>query len=720
MVAAAVEPGTPMSKHAESLQGSENGNKSLGRMLLKKALQDEVDVPVSDGTDMDIDDSIEETNGKSLLRKTQELATSSQSCDVPSEPPKKQQRLDFFSTASESDLKESDVSSPITIDPPTPEEPQLTKRPSRRAGKEIASYNIKAMFKKTMHPEEWELASPVPSVTGYPLETPPPLKIKKKALWPNKKLVIARKPKSTSPVTLKSEGASEDISTRESSIEPDESVIADEAENSHENAERRYRSKLNTQDSDALTKISVSRLGTHKKLKSVPRKGFKEAQETMPVVHHKAHPQSTPELEDRMKKVKQSPKKHSRANAFGFGPTTEPELEIEPRTQQNANGEATKDNDDFCSACGHLGIFLCCEGCPRSFHFVCCDPPYDEGNLPEGSWYCRECLAKRRAPPKHNVGIFSKLMNQAEIRNPASYRLPKKIRELYEGVSSSKTGEYQDESFKPDKVVKQGRLEEADSDVLYDRQGNPLTCYRCKETGIHGKQIVQCEYCSLAWHLDCLDPPLATAKTLGTKWKCPNHVEDLVAPKRKMKKPDVVDVSMTRGFQNDGNVEIINTSLEESSSEDEVVDLPTPPYFDITTTKNGVSAPLSDQNYKILTSENVVYRIPEKGIILDFLDIAKTKKRHEIEQIEEQNRRLVPDLHGDSRDFIDGVSSLSKKPMGLKLDFDELVRVALGPGAVVSNNDEKNMLTQDEINDLLKIKKLIEFKGRDKMLEFLG
>src|SRR4029434_7432209 len=38
--------------------------------------------------------------------------------------------------------------------------------------------------------------------------------------------------------------------------------------------------------------------------------------------------------------------------------------------------------------------------------------------------------------------------------------------------------------------------------------------------------LVQCDYCPLLFHMDCLDPPL-TAMPTG-RWMCPNHVEHLV------------------------------------------------------------------------------------------------------------------------------------------------------------------------------------------------
>lgn len=45
------------------------------------------------------------------------------------------------------------------------------------------------------------------------------------------------------------------------------------------------------------------------------------------------------------------------------------------------------------------------------------------------------------------------------------------------------------------------------------------------------KSIVSCDYCTLHWHLDCLDPPLPTLPPFNKKWMCPNHAERvLVSP----------------------------------------------------------------------------------------------------------------------------------------------------------------------------------------------
>lgn len=54
-------------------------------------------------------------------------------------------------------------------------------------------------------------------------------------------------------------------------------------------------------------------------------------------------------------------------------------------------------NNDNCETCGGVGEFLCCEGCPKAFHFVCLEPPMDAKDVAniKGKWFCNECKAKR-------------------------------------------------------------------------------------------------------------------------------------------------------------------------------------------------------------------------------------------------------------------------------------------------------------------------------------
>lgn len=52
-------------------------------------------------------------------------------------------------------------------------------------------------------------------------------------------------------------------------------------------------------------------------------------------------------------------------------------------------------NNDYCTSCNGIGRFLCCDGCPRSFHFACLEPPLDIDDVPDDQWFCTECRVER-------------------------------------------------------------------------------------------------------------------------------------------------------------------------------------------------------------------------------------------------------------------------------------------------------------------------------------
>ena len=138
------------------------------------------------------------------------------------------------------------------------------------------------------------------------------------------------------------------------------------------------------------------------------------------------------------------------------------------------------------------------------------------------------------------------------------------------------------------------------------RQSDGVTAMGSLSRG--GREMIQCDYCSHSWHLECLDPPLAVApkKTKGdgikVLWMCPNHVDSellsidpnanisnrdrpTLGRKYKIRRPKVLKViepGLTRGFRNNGIIEIENES-----------------------------------------SEGEVPRLQEKGIKLDFIDRVK-------------------------------------------------------------------------------------------------
>ncbi|KAI5624483.1 PHD finger protein 12, partial [Silurus asotus] len=56
-------------------------------------------------------------------------------------------------------------------------------------------------------------------------------------------------------------------------------------------------------------------------------------------------------------------------------------------------------------------------------------------------------------------------------------------------------------------------------------------CYTCSRS-CRLAPLIQCDYCPLLFHMDCLEPPL-TAMPTG-RWMCPNHIEHLVLNQRNL------------------------------------------------------------------------------------------------------------------------------------------------------------------------------------------
>lgn len=230
------------------------------------------------------------------------------------------------------------------------------------------------------------------------------------------------------------------------------------------------------------------------------------------------------------------------------------------------------DNDDSCYTCGGNGELVCCDGCAFSFHFVCIDPPMDQGHIPD-EWFCNECQIRYNPPPvDEHKGIFGQLVANLQRKNPRAFRLPESIRDYFEGVKTGAEGEYEEAAPPKPKTTKKNAEEAFDFFKL--RNGDKaVLCHHCHKGVTDNRPIIPCSVCGLNWHLECLNPPLAVPPILRT-WRCPCHVDDLLgnlperlAPAhkyRKIKNMPVIKQAYRRGLSNNGWIEI-----EEDDSDDE-------------------------------------------------------------------------------------------------------------------------------------------------------
>eukprot|EP00698_Gefionella_okellyi_P003980 TRINITY_DN13682_c0_g2_i1.p1 TRINITY_DN13682_c0_g2~~TRINITY_DN13682_c0_g2_i1.p1 ORF type:complete len:308 (-),score=43.95 TRINITY_DN13682_c0_g2_i1:1-873(-) len=81
-------------------------------------------------------------------------------------------------------------------------------------------------------------------------------------------------------------------------------------------------------------------------------------------------------------------------------------------------------NTSKCSTCGLPGELVCCDACPCSFHYACCEPPVLKESIPEGDWYCRSCTYAKTKHIPATKSRFSQLIEQARSGNARLFALP--------------------------------------------------------------------------------------------------------------------------------------------------------------------------------------------------------------------------------------------------------------------------------------------------------
>ncbi|GAV30435.1 hypothetical protein PMKS-003947 [Pichia membranifaciens] len=262
--------------------------------------------------------------------------------------------------------------------------------------------------------------------------------------------------------------------------------------------------------------------------------------------------------------------------------------------------------------------------------------------------------------------------------------------------------DYNDESFKPTKTYKQ-LVKEFDDPLhgIYDKNNNPLFCYYCGESGVK-KELINCDYCPLSWHLDCLDPPITSVKKLGSKWKCPNHVDDLEKPIRKFKDQQIVPISNIKNFENSGKLPV-NSNIEIVNIEDKLQAL-----------KDQIKS-LHNNHNSSLKFSNLTFQINEEDIILNFINANKIRKLSE----NDENFQTLMNLQPNLKDYVLSLSQLSKKSL-----FDnEFKLLNLQNLLKISDEElkvEKKDFTNEEIKEFLIIKRLIRQKGKEKLMKFLN
>lgn len=396
------------------------------------------------------------------------------------------------------------------------------------------------------------------------------------------------------------------------------------------------------------------------------------------------------------------------------------------------------ENDDFCSACLQSGSFLCCDTCPKSFHFLCLNPPLDPDELPDGDWSCPQCVFKMRCPNgsqakkyekeymqervPRDCKLFGKLFFQLEITNPRQFSLPQSLKETFQNVRSGPHGVYNDGREKEPLSEKQifgapygqslTMLDCYNPDIHVDQDtGKFLTCYKCGTTKMgtwdspeDSRFVMRCDYCKTPWHLDCIPhAPRASFKNLGTRWKCPLHSPKPTkgyGMRRLAKFQKFIEPMQSCGFKNNGEVDIV---LDDISSP-------------------GTKAMM--EAYKREGDFPPVALLNERSVKFDFMDKVLRAKKVQRDKDLQYQERLIDKLFTSSSQAkgdkpLDDLMSfiyfqVGNNPHLKKLwDFKELCKVAQDELA-------KETISTKEMNDLVMIKKLLESKPKEEIMNFLN
>ncbi|KAF9892449.1 hypothetical protein FE257_001557 [Aspergillus nanangensis] len=267
-----------------------------------------------------------------------------------------------------------------------------------------------------------------------------------------------------------------------------------------------------------------------------------------------------------------------------------PTRDVDTDKDDNENME---ENNDYCRECNGSGQLLCCDGCIDSYHFSCLNPPLDPANPPEGDWFCPKCSVSRP---------MRSLLDRVANSPHEDFSLPMRIRDYFTGVRTSDGGKYEEVIPFPKlnprggRGNRTGRYDDPYLLRIHDHKGKLIFCHRCGQTSNGNRPIIQCDYCPCAFHMDCVDPPLAippVQKPNSDKphhnWMCPNHVHhdmfflvkdeegyDMVKRIRRPKRPRLIDV------------EVLPTEEESEALEEH-------------------------------EEQGILYRVSEKGLQLDFI-----------------------------------------------------------------------------------------------------
>lgn len=192
-----------------------------------------------------------------------------------------------------------------------------------------------------------------------------------------------------------------------------------------------------------------------------------------------------------------------------------------PTTTSSGKGKGVRPNNDFCNYCSEGGPLICCEKCPAAYHYHCCEPPLDPNNLPSEDWLCNSCMPAKPFPITNNSNKF--LANAVFDIGlvPTPYELPDDLLPSSDLPGSTELQSRKRRNLNP--IPSEQSKRKFNPSYPYDLQNFTATpvCFKCDKSHLGNKPLIFCSYCPLAFHLDCIYPPLPFRP--NGMWMCPLH-----------------------------------------------------------------------------------------------------------------------------------------------------------------------------------------------------
>lgn len=116
------------------------------------------------------------------------------------------------------------------------------------------------------------------------------------------------------------------------------------------------------------------------------------------------------------------------------------------------------------------------------------------------------------------LSSFEELIRVASLLNPKQFELPVEMTQPFPFIGTERP-----ELIRNGRRVKNKRLVELDTHGCVPLPAK--LCFSCNKS-CKRAPLISCDYCSLYFHQDCLDPPM-TALPAG-RWMCPNHPQHFI------------------------------------------------------------------------------------------------------------------------------------------------------------------------------------------------